>query len=746
MQASIEELGQAVGFESYSSIKAVQDDVRTGRDQLDTVKDGITANNTKLDELDEKLQSYRSNLERDIQQVYASNINLQAVVSEGILAIQNQEREHHTFNSTILLQILKNTGKSDKVPEHEEKKKQATKSKGDVGDRKFQALRELTKFFTINNDTFPSWKSAHEENLVQDEDMRENRIGQTAVWLTEHTTFKTWMNGGIPLLWLRGAEGIGKSFLAFSVVQKLRLKQNEHDCVAYFYFKEEHPYQQSVQNAFASAALQIAESNNKYAEQVAAKIKEDSSGSVGISTWKRFFLSMFHSDTKSGGRLFLVLDGLDEAHVQEGGTLTQFLTDLDPVNVNVSVLATSRPEDKPTIELLHPSIIEITKQEIRHDMKMLVKSRLHTLARVRKFSPLVKRAIAREVVKHADSMLYVEHMLRRFSYIGRERAVLQDLKKLPPNLHGLYKLILEECRHNRSEAQYQALKKLFAWLAFSKRSLSLAEASCLVQLTSSDDTFDIEEEIIGRSSRILEITQARQPEDDTKDDDKDDDENDEQRDDSIPALEYRESPLSFQDRSLRQYFKSINVEDDGVTEFRTPAAAAHLTILQMCVDIMITAAKDPDESISSGLSAYAILYWHEHLKELDVEHTTSEAVQQVVVLLHRITKNENNVAILFENIAMHTTVYPERADTLSTAWFDTLITWAAKASALLGGSLNEDIKGWALAVNKDNVLLPLARGHIQNWLDANDQFWIPERFRFVEAALSRVSHLSLAKA
>ena len=99
-------------------------------------------------------------------------------------------------------------------------------------------------------------------------------------------------------------------------------------------------------------------------------------------------------------------------------------------------------------------------------------------------------------------MLYVEHTLRRLSYIGREGAVVRALDKLPDNLHDLYKIMLDDCRRNRTPQQYEALCKLFAWLAFSKRALSLAEASELVKLTvSEDDDFDIEDEIVGRSAR-----------------------------------------------------------------------------------------------------------------------------------------------------------------------------------------------------------------------------------------------------
>ncbi|KAL6151132.1 hypothetical protein ACJQWK_10784 [Exserohilum turcicum] len=658
MQVSIEELNESVGFESYSSIRSLQEDVRAGNDNLRSMREESSANTAKLDELDHKLQSFRANLGQDVQQLYLSSLKLDVVVTEGFVAVQNRQNESHA----LLLQLQKSVDKLGKSSEHEDKKKQATKSKGDGGDRKFQALREIKKFLTENNMDFPSWADAHRENSVQEEDMRGSQVQQTARWLCEHPNFRSWSEGACQLLWLPGAEGIGKSFLAFSAVQELRARQSDQSYLAYFFFKEEHPYLQSMQNAFASAALQIAESNNKYAEQVAAQIREDSGKRTSISTWDRFFLSMFPRNNEPTSRLFLILDGLDEAHIQQGGLLTQFLSDLTTENARVSVLATGRPEEKIILQLYKPLVIEVTKHEMKSDMKTLVKSRLLSLPRLCKFSQTVKRAITRKVLKHADSMLYVEHVLRRFSYIGRERAVLEELERLPATLHDLYRLLLEECRHNRSETQYQAMKKMFAWLAFPKRSLSLAEASHLVQLTLLDDTFDIEEEIIGRSSRILELTQARQADDDTKDDDKDDDENEDFKDDGDPELAYRDLPLTFQDRSLRQYFQSISIEADGATEFRTPASAAQLTILQMCANIMIQAAKDPEDQPSIALARYAIQYWYEHLEELDVENSTDEVIRQVATLLYTITQNTNNIAKLFEQRARHTDMYPERLD------------------------------------------------------------------------------------
>jgi predicted HTH domain antitoxin len=63
--------------------------------------------------------------------------------------------------------------------------------------------------------------------------------------------------------------------------------------------------------------------------------------------------------------------------------------------------------------------------------------------------------------------------------------------------------MLSECQKDRTEEQYQALKKLFAWLAYSKRALTLNEASELVALTANESVFEVEDELIGRSARYV---------------------------------------------------------------------------------------------------------------------------------------------------------------------------------------------------------------------------------------------------
>ena len=210
-------------------------------------------------------------------------------------------------------------------------------------------------------------------------------------------------------LWIKGLEGIGKTFLAYASFQKIRSQEDGRASVAYFSFKEDFPYLQSVQNAFACAALQVAESNTRYAEQVANKLKDDGGKSKDISTGRRLFLSPFAiaSQSSSGttvpnDQLYLVFDGLDEAREQEREAFLHFLEELKKEKSRVHILVTSRTGEAELSEELEPLVIEATKQKMLHDMRTLISTRLNTLSRLEKFSPLAKRVIRKKVSGRAD--------------------------------------------------------------------------------------------------------------------------------------------------------------------------------------------------------------------------------------------------------------------------------------------------------------------------------------------------------
>ena len=94
-------------------------------------------------------------------------------------------------------------------------------------------------------------------------------------------------------------------------------------------------------------------------------------------------------------------------------------------------------------------------------------------------------------------------MLRRLNGLGREGLIIKELENLPSDLTEMYSIMLSECQKHRSEEHLALLKRLFAWLAYSKRPLTLGEATNLVTLITRDTSFVLEEEVDGRSSRFV---------------------------------------------------------------------------------------------------------------------------------------------------------------------------------------------------------------------------------------------------
>jgi hypothetical protein len=67
------------------------------------------------------------------------------------------------------------------------------------------------------------------------------------------------------------------------------------------------------------------------------------------------------------------------------------------------------------------------------------------------------------------------------------------------------------------------------------------------------------------------------------------------------------SPLRFQERSLRQYFRETSVDEAGL---RNPPSLTHLTIFNMavrCLDVLVNF--NSTDTISYNLQNYAANYW-----------------------------------------------------------------------------------------------------------------------------------------
>ncbi|KAJ4288968.1 hypothetical protein N0V90_011310 [Kalmusia sp. IMI 367209] len=390
----------------------------------------------KTKKLCEMLRKWREQQSENVISIFKSNLKIEmeirsnhAVTMDGIQAIQYGLKDITSTMSKANARNKKDT-ESRSEPKGTEKRKQTSKlgGIGDISDKKAQALRPLKAFFDDEKNESLNWSTAHKENIALHRDHKDEFVIGTAEWLFTEPAWEQWITGENFLLWLRRVDGVGKFFLSFASVRKL-LDQADGSAVTFFHFREDVTCLQSVRNAIACTALQVAESDLKYAKYVSTQLADDVNDADEPTPWQRFFLSAF-GNTVNGLNADNVADNLKEKNS-------------------------------------------------------------------------AKKVIRRRISKQADGMLYADHMLRRLSSIGRKGAVLENLGQVPLDLTQLYNFMLDECRRGRSKEQHDALKKLFAWTAFSKRPLSLAQASELVALTITEGGIDIEDQIIGRSARKM---------------------------------------------------------------------------------------------------------------------------------------------------------------------------------------------------------------------------------------------------
>jgi hypothetical protein len=92
-------------------------------------------------------------------------------------------------------------------------------------------------------------------------------------------------------------------------------------------------------------------------------------------------------------------------------------------------------------------------------------------------------------------------MLRRLNAIGREAPILKELDKLPDNTIMLYSMLLEDCQRDRTDADRDLLRRLFAWIAYSRERLHMGSARRLLEYITKDNRIAVDEEVEHKSAR-----------------------------------------------------------------------------------------------------------------------------------------------------------------------------------------------------------------------------------------------------
>lgn len=204
MQASIEELGATVGYAGYSAIRITQE---SGSEV-----------NDKVEALDNSIRQFRSTLTESVQAIYASNLDLEVRISEGFVSLQAK----HDESRAMQLQLVRQQERIPRGVENRSAGQQGglnMRRKQDSAENEVQALGRIKLFFEERKEIYKGFQedASAARNRAEDANIRQALVPQTTDWVFGEYEVGSWLNGDIPVLCIRGSDGVSKSFLAHSV-------------------------------------------------------------------------------------------------------------------------------------------------------------------------------------------------------------------------------------------------------------------------------------------------------------------------------------------------------------------------------------------------------------------------------------------------------------------------------------------------------------------------------------------------
>lgn len=201
--------------------------------------------------------------------------------------------------------------------------------------------------------------------------------------------------------------------------------------------------------------------------------------------------------------------------------------------------------------------------------------------------------------------------------------------------------------------------------------------------------------------------------------------------------------MAFQERALRQYFRNLTVNDDGL---RSSSSSAHLIIFNMIVTILTAdVASDPThkaDSANNALKQYAADFWVQHFLDIQVESLNDEEVKNGIEGLSAIVQNQGRALEKIEENASDTGIFGEAAD-LREHVLASIKAWSTRAANLPPETLSANITDWAhmIADNPSKLMEGIARQHVYNWFNYADNVLEAQRsFQFAAYALKLVIH------
>ncbi|RYP54147.1 hypothetical protein DL769_010400 [Monosporascus sp. CRB-8-3] len=321
------------------------------------------------------------------------------------------------------------------------------------------------------------------------------RVPGTGDWVRSEDVFKGWADREMPIVFISGNPGAGKSYLCSNIIAFLKdqypqgVQHTSHVSVVYFFFKDDNPNTRSFHQALRDLAYQISKNDSAY-EKYLATVGDYGRVSTLASAWRILFVNFFLSKESITSSVYIIFDAVDEAFEEERLNFLQLAKDIldAPNRGRLQLAMVGRPHvSDQLMEALETNVptIYVTTQKNSDDIDRYIKASIQKSVILRRVSEALRQEIAEKLSAGAEGMfLWVNLMLQELVKKRNESSIRKSLDQAPKGLKVMLRHVLMSFSAGLNEEELEFLNELLLWTTCAPRPLTLGEVEAILELKS----------------------------------------------------------------------------------------------------------------------------------------------------------------------------------------------------------------------------------------------------------------------
>ncbi|KAF9888556.1 hypothetical protein FE257_008487 [Aspergillus nanangensis] len=401
-------------------------------------------------------------------------------------------------NTTVLETGMTVTEMSARVQEVQETLKKlvvSTKDERQVSNEDPEALKVLVKQVLR-----PSMGDSAQEWFCK---IDKARVPGTGDWINQEAVFQSWINKEMPIIFVSGNPGAGKSFLAANMISFLLkqlptdLQHNPPISIGYFFFKGDNPQTRSFHQTLRDLAFQISKGDLAYQKYIAT-VEEYEQISTLESAWRLLFTEYFVSKSGTENTTYILLDAVDETMDEERMLFINLAKELYENQSCLQLAIVGRPHiSDQLLEGLEVKVptIHVTKQKNSGDIIHYIQVSIKKSLILRRVSSKLREEIIDKLATGAEGMfLWVNLMVQELVKKRNETSMRKTLEQAPRGLKDTLRHVFVTFSESSSDEELEYLNETLLWVACADQPWTLSEIDAILKLKSpeGDGMIDLE--------------------------------------------------------------------------------------------------------------------------------------------------------------------------------------------------------------------------------------------------------------